>query len=340
MDIKFKSKIEKYIYYETENGILLNGNSLEILPLLADESIQLVFTSPPYYNIRNYGIKGIGDEETPEQYINNLINLFNMIKDKLKQDGSCYINIFDKYGGSSNGSYNAPIETRGKQIKKLIKKNEEYLAKPQKSILKNKKSMLNLPEKFSIAMCDNGWIKRNTIIWHKPNAIPESVKDRFTNDFEYIYFFVKNTKYFFNMLYEAAVADTYRRIFGGSNLNKADKLNYKFKTNNFEKYKNRKQKELKEKGKIYRQKRTVWRIATKANSYLHPAVFPETICEPIVLASSHENDLVLDPFMGSGTLAAVCEKLKRKWIGIELNPQYCEMTKDRISKLTQQLKMF
>lgn len=155
-----------------KNNFIYHGDSLEILKTFEDESVNMIITSPPYYNLRDYGCEGqIGNENTYEEYIENLIKIFNECKRVLKKDGSCWVNISDTY--SNNNKTN-------------IKKH----------------SLIGIPDRFKIKMIDNGWICRNEIIWHKPNAMPSSAKTRFNNDYEKLFFFTKDEKYYFETQYE------------------------------------------------------------------------------------------------------------------------------------------
>ena len=182
-------------------------------------------------------------------------------------------------------------------------------------------------------MVERSWILRNVIIWHKPNAMPESVKDRFTVDFEYIYFFVKQKKYYFKQQLEPYMKPLNR--WGGEEV--IPKNNSKWDEATGQQTYRYRSMRPNPKG---RNKRTVWSVNTKPFSDAHFAVFPPDIPKICIKAGCPDDGIVLDPFMGSGTTAVVVEKLGRKWIGIELNPQYCEMTKKRVLKETAQLKLF
>jgi site-specific DNA-methyltransferase (adenine-specific) len=171
-----------------------------------------------------------------------------------------------------------------------------------------------LPERFAIGMIDKGWILRNQIIWHKPNAMPNSAKDRFTVDFEKIFFFVKQKKYFFNQQVEKTQAKI------------IEKRMLKEKRENY----NSKYPHIQPKRTIHRNKRTVWSINTKPFKEAHFAVFPPEIPENCIKAGCPEDGVVIDIFAGSGTTLEVANNLNRKWIGIELNEEYCEITKNRL----------
>ena len=276
---------------EDIKNTIIEGDSLNILKQIPDKSINMVITSPPYWGLRDYGITGqIGLETNFNDYINNLIKIFNEVKRVLTDDGVCWVNIGDSY-------------SKGK------KRSNNVLSK----------SLCCVPDRFKIAMVDNGWICRNEIIWHKPNAMPSSVKDRFTNDFEKVFFFTKNKKYFFNQQKEP-VQDTYNGRRGSSKTRK------KFQSAMCGDHSS----ELKH--YTERNKRTVWSISTQPFKDAHFAVYPEELIETPIKAGSPEDGIILDMFMGSGTTGLVVKRLNRNYIGIELNPQYIEIANKRIKE--------
>ena len=174
----------------------LSGDCRDILKTLEAESVQCCVTSPPYWGLRNYGHeRQIGLESTFQQYINNLIFVFDEIKRVLKWNGTLWVNIADCYGGSNSGKCEDNKATKKGSSLTTINKH-----RPSRNVFN--KSLIGIPERFAIAMSERGWLRRNTIVWHKPNCMPASVKDRFTNDFEYLYFFTKSQKYFFKQQYE------------------------------------------------------------------------------------------------------------------------------------------
>ena len=173
---------------------LILGDASEVLKSFEKESINCVVTSPPYWRLRDYGDpRQIGLEETPEKFINNLCNIFDEVYQILKKDGTLFVNLGDSYSHSNS------ISTEGRKgfnkgIKDEILKKNNCMAK--------RKSLVGIPAMFQLEMIKRGWILRNKIIWQKLNIMPESVRDRFTNDYEEIFFFTKNHIYFFNKLYE------------------------------------------------------------------------------------------------------------------------------------------
>lgn len=342
---------------------ILQGDSLEILKTLPDESIDCVMTSPPYWALRDYGVAGqLGLEPTFEEYINKLCNIFDEVKRVLKKEGTCWVNIGDSYSGTGDkGDYKDP---------KWKGRNGQSKAMNSKTSVPSK-SLCMIPSRFSIEMVNRGWILRNEIIWHKPNCMPESVTDRFTNDFEKLFFFVKSKKYWSDM---KAVAEPItdssairllqdienqkgsERANGGnktngnmkavSNLrfggNKADGYGVRTKSgkawrpemagSGVEGHSGYKQADGSLMIKPMRNKRTVWKIEPKGFREAHFAVYPEKLCVTPILAGCPEGGIVLDPFMGSGTTCKVARDLGRKYLGIELNPDYIKIANKRLAQ--------
>jgi DNA modification methylase len=309
---------------------IIQGDCLEKLKELEDNSIDCVVTSPPYWALRDYGVDGqIGLESNPQEYINNLCNIFDEIKRVLKKDGTCWVNIGDTYGGSGKGAtgYSSKSTLRGGNIND----NEKYRKVAKESWNFNKapktkgdvsKSLCQIPSRFAIEMANRGWILRNKIIWHKPNAMPSSVKDRFTVDFEEVFFFVKNKNYYFETQFEPTVEpySEKRSKRPETSLMKADYI--KGKAGNFTYNKLRPQ---------GRNKRTVWSINTKPLKEAHFATYPETLVEPMIKAGCPKGGVVLDPFFGAGTTGLVAKKQCKNYIGIELNPKYIKIANERIN---------
>jgi site-specific DNA-methyltransferase (cytosine-N4-specific) len=268
--------------------MIIQGDALTTLKTLPDASVHMVITSPPYWRLRDYGIAGqLGLEDSGEHYLTKLCQVFDEIKRVLRADGTCWVNIADSYSGSSRGF-------SGRQHGILGKKAQKFLPKaplPRSTDAIPPKSLCLIPFRFATAMVNRGWILRNTIIWQKPNAIPESVTDRFTVDFEYLFFFVKSRHYWFNQQWEKA----------------------------------------KEQDRC-RHTRCVWSIPTVGFPGNHYAVYPERLLETPIKAGCPEGGVILDPFLGSGTTALVAQKLGRRWIGIELNPEYVVLARQRIQK--------
>jgi DNA modification methylase len=235
----------------------------------------------------------LGLEPTFQEYITKLCDIFDEVKRVLRKDGTCWVNIGDTYNSHHEPGTTEPVKT-----------------------------LLQIPSRFSIEMTNRGWILRNEIIWYKPNCMPSSVKDRFTVDFEKIFFFVKNKKYWFETQYDP-------------HLTKEGPLRDKSKESSNEGYLNGNRFSPGVRtgyGKQGRNKRCVWRITTKPYKEAHFAVFPEDLVETPIKAGCPESGTVLDPFCGSGTTGVVAKKLNREFIGIELNPEYIKLAEKRIAK--------
>jgi DNA modification methylase len=296
------------------------GDSLTVLRTLPDESIDMCITSPPYYTLRSYGVDGqIGLEYTVAEYIDRMIAVFAEVKRVLKPAGTCWVNLGDTYGGSSN---NKPQSLTGEKLRAPVMSNCHKTEKSQP------KSLLQIPSRFALTMTDRlGFILRNTIIWHKPNAMPQSADDRFTNDFEYLFFFVKNQTYWFSQQFEAMADDTLRRAHSIDNGKKSKTAVYSGLDNNST---NKWRTKVKNGDVNTRNKRAVWSISTRNNHDAHFATYPETLIETPIMAGCPEGGIVLDPFIGSGTTAVVAKRLGRRYIGIDINPEYVAMAEKLI----------
>ncbi len=264
----------------------------------------------------------LGAEPTFHLFIKHLIDIFNEIKRVLKNTGTCFINLGDTYSGSGGWD---EFKERWKPNKQLKNKSTNIVySKNRKESVPNK--CLNLiPERFAISMIDNGWIARNQIIWHKPNQMPNSVTDRFTVDFEKIFFFVKQGKYYFEQQLEPYTGPLDR--WGGDNLDANGKSTWDEGTGQTA-YRNRNMRPNPE----GRNMRTVWSVNTEPFPEAHFATYPEILVKRMMESGCPKGGIVLDPFMGAGTTAVVARKLGRKYIGFELNPDYIKIAEQRIYK--------
>jgi len=308
---------------------LIQGDCLEELKKLDSESVNCCVTSPPYWALRDYGVEGqLGLEPTFQEYITKLCDIFDEVKRVLRKDGTCWVNMGDTYGGSGKGA--------GGKTKKQLTNKGSYFKIPKETYVPDKapkvhgdvaKCLCQIPSRFSIEMCNRGWILRNEIIWHKPNCMPSSVKDRFTVDFEKIFFFVKNKKYWFETQYEPnknPEADV-RRLMGNNNDTTRQGGSGAMK------HKNRDEEKTRESAMRGRNKRAVWKITTKPFKGAHFAVFPEELIETPIKAGCPKGGTVLDPFCGSGTTGVVAKKQRKEFVGIELNSEYIKMAEKRIA---------
>jgi len=273
--------------------MILIGDAKEKLKELETESIQSVITSPPYWGLRDYKhAEQIGLEKNPNEYINNMVQIFDEVLRLLKKDGTLWLNIADSYSSICDSKIG----------------------------LKNK-DLVGIPWMLAFALRMNGWYLRQDIIWSKPSPMPEPIKDRCTKSHEYIFLLTKSSKYYFDYqaIKEPRVSTGDNHQFGGKKYNDPNNLIYDSI------------------GSIYksdgmRNKRDVWNIASKPFKGAHFAVMPELLVEPCLLAGSKPNDLILDPFAGSGTVGVVAKKHNRNFIGIELNPEYAKIANDRIDE--------
>jgi len=325
---------------------IICGNNLDVLKTFPSESINCCITSPPYWALRDYGVEGqLGLESTFQEYLDKLIAIFDEVKRVLRKDGTCWVVLGDTYSGSGCGTNDYRTE-KSKSIQGKGKNRNLYktggIAQKITNVVQAK-SLLQIPSRFAIQMTDHDWILRNEIIWYKPNCLPSSVKDRFTIDFEKVFFFVKNKKYWFEQQFEPIKLDSIKRERRGNKDNKYSRDNYLIKgvhantmsqPREYKGYDNIEEEMQSRKG---RNKRCVWQIPTKPFREAHFAVFPPTLVVPMIKAGCPENGIVLDPFIGSGTVAEVALKLNRHFIGIELSPEYCEMAKKRIKEIQPQL---
>jgi len=299
-----------------ETNKIYCGDSLETLKKIPDKFVDCVVTSPPYWALRDYGTKEqIGLELHFDDYIKKLCDIFDEVKRVLKDEGTCWVNIGDIYYTKSGSSFLNDSFDSNERVKKLgINKANNLRGK---GLLENKNLTLT-PFRFAIEMQKRGWIIRNVIIWHKPNCMPTSVKDRFTVDFEYLFFFVKNKKYYFEQQREPHKIKSIKRMsykWEGHREPKSSFSGMNIKNMCHPKGRN---------------KRCVWNISTGSYKGAHFAVYPEKLIEIPISAGCPENGIILDPFMGSGTTGVVAKKLNRKFLGIDINSKYCKIATNRI----------
>lgn len=282
--------------------------------------VQTCITSPPYYGLRDYGHDGqIGNEQTPKEFIDNLVEVFSCVWDVLADDGTLWVNLGDSYYNYRPG--------KGQALnKQTVANNNQDL--PQECARRGnkldgykEKDLMGMPWRLAFALQDFGWHLRQDIIWHKPNPMPESMKDRCTKSHEYIFLLTKNPHYYFDnesIKEEAHTTDDTNRDRDNSRLNNTPGRTRMagLKTNHYE----------------MKNKRSVWTIPTKPYKGAHFAVYPEELIEPCVMAGSRVGDIVLDPFFGSGTTGAVAQKLGRQYIGCELNKDYEPLQKERLKQ--------
>lgn len=312
---------------------IYQGDALEVLQSLEAQQVDMCVTSPPYWGLRDYGVEGqLGLEQDFNEYIDKLCTIFDEVKRVLKDEGTCWVNIGDSYNGSGKAGSNPEYQKKHTSFGKIMTEKSKF-GKPINDKRIGKKSLIGIPFRFAIEMINRGWILRNTIIWHKPNCMPSSVKDRFTVDFEYLFFFSKNKKYYFEQQFEPIKTESLKRSMRKSLKNWKKNMmppigGCKHKANGNPIYSGN-EVPIPIKG---RNKRCVWNISTKPYKGAHFAVFPEELIETPIKAGCPANGVVLDPFMGSGTTAAVAKRLNRNYVGIELNPEYHGLIHGRLDK--------
>lgn len=317
-------KNNKAVTTDTLSNRIFCGDALEVLRKLPADSIDCVITSPPYYALRDYEVKGqIGLEREFSEYVEKLLIIFDEVKRVLKASGTCWVVIGDTYGGSA---------TSGEIINRYKNPRNKFNHSPGLTHRRGRyaKCLLQIPARFAIKMIERDWILRNEIIWHKPNCLPQSARDRFTMDFEKIFFFTKNRRYFFKQQFEQLRNPNRlkRRYINPDNPHKWWNTDKKLPVNSAAMERSR-SKVL----KTGRNMRSVWRIGTAFFKGDHFAVFPEKLIEAPIKAGCPENGIVLDPFIGSGTTAVVAQKLNRRFIGIELNPKYVRIAEQRVLQM-------
>lgn len=333
--------------------MIIVGDALDQLNQMKSESVQCVVTSPPYWGLRDYGIDGqIGMERTPNEFIGHMRMICDQVRRVLRKDGTLWLNLGDTYAGSW-GNQSRP-DQRGKQ--RAITKEQMQDFRPYGDLSKKSKTgsrdrfpglkpkdLIGIPWKIALSLQSDGWYLRQDIIWHKPNPMPESVRDRCTKSHEYIFLMTKSAKYQFDVdaIKEIAICGDKGSKFhtgktGEHQLGRSSKKlrgpgNWGVKMIGLVgERSSRGRSNAVGNGRETRQKRSVWSVTTKPFKAAHFATFPTDLIEPCILAGSRHGDTILDPFAGSGTTGVVAKKHGRQFVGIEINPQYAEMAERRI----------
>jgi DNA modification methylase len=303
---------------------ILIGDVRNELQNLEEQSVQIVVTSPPYWGLRDYGNDGqIGLEQTPDEYVAEMVNVFREVWRVLKDDGTLWLNLGDSYASFRDGKA-IPDTTRGDSSGTFVPKGsaKNRMASTFVNTPIKHKDLVGIPWRVAFALQADGWYLRQDIIWAKPNPMPESVKDRCTKSHEYIFLLTKSAKYYFDnqAIKEPSVSNVgnAKIRFGGNKYGDSTDPKHATKSGN-----------VWEPSET-RNKRDVWNIPTKPFKGAHFAVMPEALVEPCILAGSRERDLVLDPFAGSGTVGVVAKRYNRDFIGVELNPEYAQIARERM----------
>lgn len=306
---------------------IIRGDALKVLHRLPAESIDCVVTSPPYWSLRDYGVeRQLGLEASPEEYIERLCTVFDEVRRVLKPAGTCWVNLGDTYATRSNKT-----GKRTKHPQPILSPSSNRALDFERPLAQLPgKCLVQLPARFSLGMIERGWILRNEIIWHKPNCLPQSARDRFTVDFERLFFFVKQRRYYFRQQFEQLQGrnrllhrlinpeSRRKRVYGDKyvstiNPRTAEASRLRILRNG-------------------RNKRSVWRIAVRPFRGEHFAVYPPELIEMPIQAGCPKGGIVLDPFMGSGTTALVARQMGRHFIGVELNLDYVRLARQRLAQ--------
>ncbi len=305
---------------------VIHGDVLESLRTMEAGSVQTCVTSPPYWGLRDYGHPGqIGLEKSPAEYVAKMVEVFGEVRRVLKDDGTLWLNLGDSYGHGTSAarrqSTNPGVGANCPEAQNSVDRNGHKA-----------KDLVGIPWRVALALQSDGWYLRQDIIWHKPNPMPESVTDRCTKAHEYIFLLAKSERYYFDAeaIKEAAVSAGETRG-GGIKYSDRSQDNGIGGAHNPYKY-----------GETpdARNRRSVWTVSPAQFSEAHFATFPPKLIEPCILAGAPEGGTVLDPFNGSGTTGLVCIKHQRRYVGIELNPEYVAMSERRLSAAAAQGVLF
>jgi len=331
------------------NGVrILVGDCRTELAKLADASVNCCVTSPPYFGLRDYGVDGqIGLEATPVAFVAELVAVFREVRRVLRDDGTLWLNLGDSY--ASQPSWGRDAGTSSLDGRKQGREGGQSSDRTAWGL--KPKDLVGIPWRVAFALQADGWYLRQDIIWAKPNPMPESVQDRCTKAHEYVFLLSKSPRYWYDAdaIAEPVTASTVARLaqdidnqqgsdrvpgktngtmkakpprFGGSKYGDDTRPESNTKSGN----------EYTDTNSGMRNARSIWNIATQPFSEAHFATFPPELAERCIKAGCPEGGIVLDPFFGAGTTGLVADRLQRNCIGIELNPAYAEIARNRIHR--------
>ena len=302
------------LHYRDDQTVLHHGDAGTVLATLPDESVDCIVTSPPYFGLRDYGVDGqIGAEPSPAEFVSALVAVFREARRVLADDGTLWLNLGDSYarnpGKGGSGTLN------GRNLAKMCYGGGSLAGLPDKNLI-------GIPWRVAFALQDDGWILRNDIIWHKPNAMPESVTDRLSGKHEHLFMFSKSPRYWFNLdsiREQAATADRKgpRRSYAPGTASSMDGSEHRAMTGPFAGL------PLNENGK---NPGDVWAVPTQPFAEAHFATMPPALAERCVQAGCKPNGTILDPFSGSGTTGYAAAKHDRRYVGIDLNAEYLDLS--------------
>lgn len=289
------------LYYQDDLVTLYHGDALATARTLGSESVDCIITSPPYFGLRDYGVDGqYGHEDSPNEYVDNMVNLFRELRRALAKDGTCWLNLGDSFSSNKSGetAIRGGVSRARKPLAQLPPKN-----------------LIGIPWRAALALQEDGWILRNSIIWFKPNSMPDSVNDRLSCTHENVFLFTRSQRYRFDL-------DAIRVPFSTdrSPSRKARKPNSGWKKNSV--------------GRAYespdddrgKNPGDVWAISTVPFKGAHFATFPPELVRSCVRAGCKPGGTVLDPFSGSGTTGAVAIQEGRRYVGVDINKSYLDLS--------------
>jgi DNA modification methylase len=332
---------------------ILTGDCRTMLARLVSGSVNCCVTSPPYFGLRDYGVDGqMGLEATPDEFVTGMVAVFREVRRVLRDDGTLWLNIGDSYGtkgGDTFSGFNERYSGTGIDGGKQAATGNSAKSAGEKAGKTGlpPKSLIGVPWRLAFALQADGWILRQDIIWSKPNPMPESVRDRCTKAHEYLFLLSKGPRYYFDQeaILEAGADASIARL--KQNIpDQAGSERVPGKTNGAMKAVRRPVAQHKQAAlgqnvggslgsndePLWRNKRSVWTVATQPFSEAHFATLPPELIEPCILAGCPKGGMVLDPFFGAGTTGLVADRLQRDCIGIELNPAYVEIAERRLAK--------
>jgi DNA modification methylase len=314
-------------YFTTDFGTVYHGDCLQVMKQLPDKSIDCVITSPPYWQLRDYGFSDQwGLEPTYQEYLNNLWALIDEIWRVLKDAGTVWVNLGDTYETISGAMMDGKFGEKNTNNQKFIQPKSIH------------KCLLLIPHRFAIGCIDRGWILRNDIIWAKRNAMPESVTDRFSKKHEYIFFMAKQQKYYFDLdqVRDKIKDESILRAQYGYKENKSAGTRMAGVTNkSYKDFKN-----SYDKGKNPGSVSDFWDINTKGSSDNHYAAYNFDLINKPIIAGCPEGGIILDPFCGTATTGKRALQLKRKFIGIDGKLEYCKIAKENLLEETEKGWLF
>lgn len=299
-------------YYSDDTVTLLLGDALEQMRTLPDGSVDCIVTSPPYFGLRDYGTPGqYGLEETPAAYVETLRALFAEARRVLADDGTLWLNIGDSYSAGGQGAHGGSLGGGA----------PAHVTRPTRTPGIAPKNLLGIPWRVAFALQDDGWILRNEIVWHKPNAMPESVRDRLSGRHEHLFLFAKQPRYYFDLDAIREPHTAPERKAGARAFRARDINHQRTATGTYS-------------GPDARGRNPgdIWEIATRPYPQAHFAVFPIDLPIRCIKAGCKPGGTVLDPFSGSGTTGAAARQLGRKYVGIDLSTAYHDLAKQRFTQ--------